>query len=102
MTTFPHTQPHFAITRIATFGKSVFCDFTLFFAVTFNPHTEKSEKAVSRTLNRVLDLVVKNQSVQIGCQMCRVCLLAFSPVPAYSKMSVQGNIFEEVKCQLSA
>jgi hypothetical protein len=27
--------------------------------VTFNPHTEKSKKAVSRTLNRVRDLVVK-------------------------------------------
>ena len=102
LTTYLHTQPHFAITRIATFGKSVFCDFTLFFSVIFNLHTEKSEKAVSRTLNRVLDLIVKNQSVQIGCQVCRVCLLAFSSVPAYSKMSVQGNIFEKVKCQLSA
>lgn len=50
----------------------------------------------------MLDLAVKNQSVRIGCQMYRVCLLAFSPVSAYSKMSVQGNIFEEVKCQLSA
>ena len=70
--------------------------------MTFNLHTEKSEKAVSRTLNRVLDLVVKNQSVQIGCQMCRVRDFAFLPVPAYSKMSVQGNIFEKVKCQLSA
>ena len=58
--------------------------------MTFNPHTEKSEKAVSRTLNRVRDLAVKNQSVQIGCQMCRVRLLAFSPVSTYSKMSVQG------------
>lgn len=65
--------------------------------MTFNPHTEKSEKAVSRTLNRVRDLAVKNQSVQIGCQMCRVRLFAFSPVPAYSK----GNIFKAVKCQLS-
>ena len=70
--------------------------------MTFNLHTEKSEKAVSRTLNRVRDLVVKNQSVQIGCQMCRVRDFALLPVPAYSKMSVQGNIFEEVKCQLSA
>lgn len=70
--------------------------------MTFNPHTEKSEKAVSRTLNRVLDLVVKNQSVRIGCQMCRVRDFALLPVPAYSKMSVQGNIFEKVKCQLSA
>lgn len=70
--------------------------------MTFNPHTEKSEKAVSRTLNRVLDLAVKNQSVQIGCQMCRVRLLAFSPVSAYRKMSAQGNIFKAVKCQLSA
>lgn len=101
MATFPHTQRYFANTRIATFGKSVFCDFTLFFSTTFNPHTEKSEKAVSRTLNRVRDLVVKIQSVQIGCQMCRVCLLAFSPVSAYRKMSVQGNTFKEVKCQLS-
>lgn len=50
----------------------------------------------------MLDLAVKIQSVQIGCQMCRVCLLAFSPVSAYRKMSVQGNIFEKVKCQLSA
>ena len=57
-TTFPHTQPYFAITRIATFGKSFFCDFTLFFSVTFNLHTEKSEKAVPRTLNRVRELVV--------------------------------------------
>lgn len=43
---FPHTQRYFAITQIASFGKSIFCDFTLFFAMTFNPHTEKSEKAV--------------------------------------------------------
>lgn len=90
LTTFPHTQPHFAITRIATFGHSIFCDFTLFFSVAFNLHTEKLKKAVSRTLNRVRDLAVKNQSVQIGCQMCRVRLLAFSPVSAYRKMSVQG------------
>ncbi|WP_288167648.1 hypothetical protein, partial [Ruminococcus sp. CAG:379] len=80
----------------------VFGDFTLFFSTTFNPHTEKSEKAVSRTLNRVRDLVVKNQSVRIGCQMCRVCHFALLPVSAYSKMSVQGNILEKVKCQLSA
>ena len=101
LTTYLHTQPHFVITRIATFGHSIFCGFTLFFTMTFNPHTEKSEKAVSRTLNRVRDLAVKNQSVQIGCQMCRVRLLAFSPVSAYSKMSAQGNIFKAVKCQLS-
>ena len=82
-TTYPHTQRHFANTRITTFGKSVFSDFTLFFTMTFNPHTEKSEKAVSRTLNRVRDLVVKNQSVQIGCQMCRVCHFALLPVSAY-------------------
>lgn len=49
----------------------------------------------------MLDLAVKNQSVQIGCQMCRVRLFAFSPVSAYRKMSVQGNISEKVKCRLS-
>ena len=102
MTTFPHTHRYFAIIEIAIFDYSIFSDFTLFFAMTFNPHTEKSEKAVSRTLNRVRDLAVKNQSVQIGCQMCRVRLLAFSPVSAYRKMSAQGNIFKAVKCQLSA
>lgn len=58
-TTFPYTQPYFATTRTAAFGKPVFCDFTLFFSVTFNLHTEKSEKAVLRTVNRAHDLVVK-------------------------------------------
>ena len=68
----------------------------------FNPHTEKSEKAVSRTLNRVRDLVVKNQSVQIGCQMCRVRVLTHLPVSAYRKMSALGNISEKAECRLSA
>lgn len=83
LTPFPHTQRYFAITRIAIFDWSIFGDFTLFFTMTFNPHTEKSEKAVSRTLNRVRDLVVKNQSVRIGCQMCRVRDFALLPVSAY-------------------
>lgn len=98
---FP-TQPHFPIPPTAIFDKSIFCEFTLFFPMTFNPPTEKSEKAVSRTLNRVLDLVVKNQSVQIGCQMCCVCLLGLSPVSAYRKKSVHGNISKKVKCRFSA
>ena len=102
MTTFPHTQPYFAIAQIAIFDWSVFCDFTLFFSTTFNPHTEKSEKAVSSTLNRVRDLVVKNQSVRIGCQMCRVCHFALLPVSAYRKMRALGNIPEKAERRLSA
>ena len=62
------------------------------FSVRHSIHTLKNRKKQFCLLNgRMLDLVVKNQSVRIGCQMCRVRLFAFSPVSAYSKMSAQGE-----------
>ena len=87
---FPTLTPIFQSPPTAIFDYSFFFDFTLLFPMSFNPPTEKSEKAVSRTLNRVLDLVVKNQSVQIGCQMCRVCLLGFHLFPHTEKRVYVG------------
>ena len=88
-------QPFLTLNPILQTRKSqvlerLFSAILRYFSLWHSIRTLKNRKKQFCLLNdRVLDLAVKNQSVQIGCQMCRVCLLAFSPVSAYRKMSVR-------------